>query len=117
MAAVKTKAKVVRAKPKAKAAPARAKPARTAPKTPARVKRPDRLTVGAGAAKMVDLLVKAGDKGVTYDDLLAVTGWAECRPVFFAACEKAKVVLKTDKTVKPMRYVGAYKKGAGTIGG
>jgi hypothetical protein len=51
---------------------------------------------------MVDLVVNAGDAGVTYDNLLEASGWAQCRPVFIAGCRKPQVALTTDKTVKPL---------------
>lgn len=120
MAKTSTKAKAAKApaaKPKAGTA-RRAKPkavtpqrART-PKTPATVTRSDGLREGSGAARMVDLVVKAGDAGVTYDDLCAASGWRECRPAFITACKRAGIALRTDKTVRPMRYFGKYRKGA-----
>ena len=80
------------------------KAAKKAARSPLGEVRKDGLREGTAAAKMVDLATRK--EGVTYQELLDATGWSECRPAFYKACETAGLErrLEKGKDGEPSRY-------------
>lgn len=89
-------------------APKAATVAQAKPKKGTRVLRPDGLVLGSGMATLVDTVCRA--KGATNEELCTAVGWKQCLPMMKAACEKANVALRSEKTDGKTRYFGTPAK-------